>query len=528
MTMQTGSGPVDMSGDPMAPNITPGTPNWWLNRLSAKLVGRNEEMGRYARYYAGVHELSSTGFQVSAVLGSWFKHARVNYCSIVVDKLVERLEVIGFRNGPDAKADEALWGIWQDNSLDQEFGKGLREGAIKGEFSVSVWPDKKGKPQIRIQDPMNMVVATDPEDRRVRRAALKRWFDVDMGMWYATLYLPDTIRKFQAKTAPGNPYMLDQWEHPQWERQAPWMTWVPREMADGTEPTFKNPLGVVPVIPFPNKPDTQGVGVSELRDIVPIQDVINEMNFDLIRASGFAAFPQKWAVNVDLEVNVDTGEPKMPWKLAVDRILIAPPPDSPSDQPVQFGQFEAAELSNWVETLESKLREIAVISRMPPHYLLGGSGIFPSGESLRAAETGLVYKVRDRQRDDGEPLEEVMRLAATIAREDIADAQNLETLWRDPETRTESEHLTALQMMAGLGVPMHGLWARIPATPTEIAQWDQMLKDGDVAPVPFKGQEIEQLQPPGTEPATPPPPPGPLTLVRDGQGKVTQIKREAS
>jgi hypothetical protein len=121
---------------------------------------------------------------------------------------------------------------------------------------------------------------------------------------------------------------------------------------------------------------------------------------------------------------------------------------------------------------------------MPPHYLLGQSGVFPSGESLRAAETGLVQKAKDRWRDYAEPLEHAMRLAARMAgHTDIAANESLKTEWRDPETRTESEHLNALVQMATLGVPRQALWKRIPATPTEITDWLGLIAAGDVIPV---------------------------------------------
>ncbi len=518
-------------GNPTMDGGVTGTPGWWLDRLSRRLIARNADMMMFTNYYAGDHRLAFMAARLATLVGPHFKHSRVNYCQVVVDKLVERLEVVGFRSGDEAEADDDLWAIWQENALDQEFAKGLREAAVKGEFSIALWADMKtGRPQMRVQDPLNVVVATDPEDRRIRRAGLKRWFDVDMGMWYATLYLPDRIYKFQAKTAPGDPFIQTWWEHEYWQLTSPWQTWVPRQLP-GDEPwNFENPYGEVTIIPLPNKPDLQGVGVSELRDIIPIQDKINKLNLDLIMASEFAAFPQKWATNVDLERDPSTGEVKIPWKVGVDRMLTAGPPASPSDAETKFGQFDAAELTNWITALEAGLREIAVISRMPPHYLLGQSGAFPSGESLRAAETGLVQKAKDRWRDFSEPLEICMRLAARIAGlDELAGAQQLETLWRDPETRTESEHLNALTMMAGLGVPKKGLWSRIPATPTEMETWEELLKEGDLVPVPAKLTETEMLPAPG---ATPPAEPEPMSAqgleIVHPDGTTTRVRRAAA
>lgn len=493
------NGSAAMSGS------TVGTPGWWLDRLSRRLIARNADMMLLTQYYAGEHRLAYQSARVAAIIGPHFKRNGVNYCSLVVDKLVERMEVIGFRSGGADQADDRLWSIWQDNALDLGFSQGLREGSVKGEFSLAIWPSLvDGKPQIRVQDPLNVVVATDPEDRRVRRAALKRWFDVDMGVWYATLYMPDHIWKFEARTAPGDPFIQSWWEQEYWQLQSPWMTWVPRTLP-GDEPwEFDNPLGVVPVIPFPNKPDLQGVGVSELRDILPIQDAINKINLDLLLASDFAAFPQKWAVNVDLERD-DRGEVKIPWKVGVDRIFTASSPDLPTGPETKFGQFEAAELSNYIDALEEKQKELAVVSRMSIRTVLGDGAVVPSGEAVRAEDAGLVHKVKDRWRDNAEPLEISMRLAAEIAGlEDVAQATQLETLWRDPEIRTESEHLNALTMLAGLGVPKKAIWAKVPATPTEIREWQALLDAGDRPPVPAKLNEQAQIGPDGQPIATGP------------------------
>lgn len=487
----------------------PGTPGWWLDRLARRLISRSTgPMVTYARYYSGDHYQgprgsSFIGDRLGFLLGPQFKRMCVNYCEAIVDTLVERLEVTGFQTAGEPRANDDLWRIWQRNSLDQDFAKGLREGAIKGEFSMALWQDKAGKAQMRVQDPLQVIVATDPEDRRVRRAALKRWFDEDMGLWYATLYLPKSIWKFQAETTPTVGQDPSWWEGDYWTQTNPWLTWQPRVMA-GDEPyMFANPFGEVPIVPFPNKPNLAGQGVSELHNIVPLQDAVNKLNFDLLMASEYAAFPQKWATNVDLELDENTGKVKSPWEIGVDRIFMAgPPAGGDNAAETKFGQFDPADLQNWINALEAKLKEIATVSRTPPHYLNGSSGIFPSGESLRAAETGLVNKALDRQRDDAEPLELAMRLAAKIeGLADLAGADELATLWADPETRTESEHLAALVQMATLGVPRKGLWARIPgATPTEIAKWEALIAAGDVV----TGPTAPTTPAPATDPAAAP------------------------
>lgn len=456
-----------------------GSVGFWLNRLSQRMLTRNGPMQLYMNYYVGNHRFGPLAFRIKMLMGSYFERINVNYCEKVVDTLVERLEVTGFRTTAGQETDDGAWKIWQRNAMDQEFAKGLRQGAVKSEFSLSVWPNKKGEARIRVEDPMLMIVATEPENRRERRAALKRWYDVDYGKWLATLYMPDAIYKFEAYSSPGDPSVQQFWEQEYWTQLSPWQTWIPR-LSAGRDWIVPNDYGVVPVIPFPNKPDLLGVGTSELRNVVPIQDKINKLNFDLLLASEFAAFPQKWITNFNLERDPNTGEIKEPFKIAVDSLVTAPPPEA-GEPEAKFGEFAAADLKNWITPLDNCLQQIAVISSLPPHVLLGNSGVFPSGESLRAAETGLTQKARDKQRDDSEPLEEVMRLAALMEKNDsLANSDELETIWRDPETRVLAATMDAITKQAALRVPKHGLWEQIPGVdPTVIAHWDALIEGGD-------------------------------------------------
>lgn len=461
--------------EPTLDNRTPGSPGWWLSRLAIRLDARLPDMTRYADYYAGRHNLKFATQKWREAFGDLFSGVTDNFCEVVVDKLVERLEVTGFTFGTDQAAADRAWEIWNRNHLDDDFAKGIREGLTKGEFSLAVWAGgPNGLPRITVEDPLNVIVAVDPADTRVRRAALKRWTDLDDGKVYATLYLPDATYKYQAVIGEGDP-RLDALTA-LYATRAAGLSWERREVPGEPWP-LPNPLQAVPVVPFPNKPDLAGVGVSELRNITSLQDAINKLVSDMLLAAEFSAFRQKYAVNVELEEDPDTGRPIEPWKIAVDRLLTAPPPADPGSPEVRFGEFGQTDLGPYIQAIEMGLKHIAVISRMPPHYLLGGSAIFPSGESLRSAETGLVRKAMDRQRDLAEPLEEVQRLAFRILGDESLANVEAETKWADVETRTESEHMDALMKMRALGVPQKAVWEKIPATPTEIESWEALAEE---------------------------------------------------
>ena len=142
------------------------------------------------------------------------------------------------------------------------------------------------------------------------------------------------------------------------------------------------------------------------------------------------------------------------------------------DPNVKFGQLDAADLQPYIRAVEACIQHIASTTRTPPHYLLGQSGAFPSGESLKATETGLVAKVRRRQGDFGESWEECIGLAFAAAGDaKRAGIEDKEAVWKDPEVRTEAEHVDALLKLKALGVPLEQLWEDAGYSPQLIAKW---------------------------------------------------------
>ena len=500
-----------------------GSAEWWLPRLEQRLIARQTGMTLFDDYYHGRHRMTYHTARVLAAFGTTFKDLRMNYCGVVVDALTERLEVQGFRIGRDQAAADAAWEIWQRNRLDASFARGIRAGLTKGEFSLIVWVDGSGEPRISVEDGSEVYVATNPGNPHDRRAALKRWRDEDERRLYACVYLPDGIYKFRSEA--GDVTGIRQLgELPEGfgraggagtrlpTAAASTMRWE-RWLVDGEDWPLANPFDIVPVIPLPNKPDIFGVGESELAAIVPIQDGLNANIVNVMLAGQFSAFRQKWAANVDLEIDEVTGKPKEPWVIDVATMLTAPPSELPGGPEVKFGEFDQTDLKGYTGLHETYVQGMATISRTPPHYFLGQSGNFPSGESLRSAEAGLTFKARDRIRDGSEPVEEAMMLAflmksrqgslsssAAARFAKWATRIDSEALWRDPETKTESEHVDALVKLRSIDVPREVVWSKIPATPQEIELWKSMPAPPAVEPAPSAPP-----MPPGMPPEMQPP-----------------------
>jgi hypothetical protein len=206
-------------------------------------------------------------------------------------------------------------------------------------------------------------------------------------------------------------------------------------------------------------------------------------------------------------VDPENGRPLEPWKAAIDRWASTAAPDA------KFGTFDATDLTPYVKSIEQTIQIIASTTRTPPHYLLGQAGSFPSGESLRAAETGLVAKALRRQRDFGEGWEEAMRLAfLTLGDTARSSATDAETIWKDAETKTESEHVDALVKLQSLGVPKEQLWEDAGYSPQQIERFKTMATEESLA----------------TMPATTPEPPTMTTVQRDEMTGMVTIGRKTA
>ena len=120
------------------------------------------------------------------------------------------------------------------------------------------------------------------------------------------------------------------------------------------------------------------------------------------------------------------------------------------------------------------VQHVASQTRTPPHYFYL-SGQFPSGESIKSAETGLVAKVLRKERFYGEAWEEVIRLAFGVEGDDRKAADyTAEVIWADPESRTESEHVDAVMKKAALGIPMEQIYEDLGYSQTTIRRFEAM------------------------------------------------------
>lgn len=452
-------------------NPQPKSPEWWLLRLSKKLDERNKRIAQYDLYYRGIQSLDFASPKFREAFGSTFAAFSDNWMRLVVDAVNERMNVTGFRYGDNPASDKKAWQIWQANDLDMMSNLAQLEALVNEESYGLVWPDEKtGKPKITIEHPTECIVEFEAGSRCNRAAAIKRFVNDDGYLW-ATLYLPDGLYKFMSKRPFDSLVAAGQIE------------WQQREI-DGEMWPLPNPMkGEVPVVPLMNDPRLLTGGVSELVDAIPLQDAINKTILDMLVASEFAAAPQRYAVGFQPPKD-ENGQPLPVFEKLVNRLWVS------SNKDTTFGQFPQADLAPYVKTAEMLVTHLASRTRTPPHYFYL-NGQFPSGEAVKSAETGLVAKARRKMRVLGEGYEEIMRLGFVVMGDKgRSEEEAIETVWADPESRTEGEHIDATVKKRALGVPLQQLWEDAGYSPQQIerflVQLEQEAKLGFI-PDPIAG-----------------------------------------
>ncbi|MFF9481401.1 phage portal protein [Streptomyces sp. NPDC014733] len=437
----------------------PETPADWLAYLHGKLMDQLPDMFRYAQYYEGEHQrLAFSQARFKAEFREVFDAWRDNFCGLIIDSATERMTVDAFRLRGVKGTDTDAWEFWQRSSMDVLSNAVHIDAMVQGRAYVLVWADKDGEPSIQPVSAENMVVQYKPGSRTELEAAA-RFFTDDWGRQWVTLWTEDYV--YETKRG-----------ETEWE--------------NGDK--SPNHLGVVPVVPFHNRSRLSGDPYSDLANVIPIQDAINKTVTDALTASEFAAFPQRYVTGLEI-IEDDQGNPVEPFKIAVDKLLQAEDPQA------KFGQFEAASLSNYCDLVGLLLQHMSSISRTPSHYFLVNGGTAPSGEAIISAEAGLVAKVRERMLHFGEAWEKVIRLCFAVKLDKRATDFTMETVWRDPEYRTEAQHIDALLKLKQLNVPEEQLWSDAGYTPSQISAFREMRKDDARA-----AAEVQKLGPQPEQP----------------------------
>lgn len=405
-----------------------------IDKALKELAGRSGSYRKARAYYDGRHQLAFATEKFQNAFGSLFKKFADNLMPPVVDAVKDSLVVTGFNveAGDASLADEA-WKLWQQGRLARRAGQVHKEALRTGDAYLIVWPNNEGQPSFHPNKAHLCTVNYDDEDSERVTSAVKVWQRGDK-RYRLNVYFPDRIEKYVTRQShpggmPESSKAFDNFELP----GEPW--------------PLENPYGVVPVFHFANNADIGESGRSELADVMSLQDALNKAVLDKMVAMEFAAFPQRYAIGLEVETDSVSGRPINPFS-GVERWVTV------GNDNAKFGQFEGASLEQFLKVQNEFRMEIARVSGTPLHYFFLQTSV-PSGEALKTIEKRFIKKVGDRQGAFGQVWEDVIALALKMSGDnpfgESSDVR-LFTQWEDASPSSESEKLDNIIKKQDIGI----------------------------------------------------------------------------
>jgi hypothetical protein len=235
--------------------------------------------------------------------------------------------------------------------------------------------------------------------------------------------------------------------------------------------TVSHRLGVVPVVRFLDEQasddDADVVSCGKVEPLIPIQQQVNQISYQLAMALQYGAFRQRYATGMTVEKDANNNVIS-PFNAAVDMVWFNREPGA------KFGEFSQTDISGYLDARDKLLLFVASTAPVPPHNMVVGNAISNiAAEALVALESRRRADTRDHQYTFGEGAEQLMRLSG-LASNDIEAWNDMraEVRWADTTPRSFAEIADAMVKLKDLEIPVHRLWEYLPnVTDKQLAEW---------------------------------------------------------
>lgn len=412
-----------------------------LERAFTALSAKQESYNELWSYYDGDHPLEYSVARLREVFRSAQAKFVENWCSVVVDAALERINLHGLGVAGDTRATQRMAELWTACELGLDADDAHLAALVTGESFVIVWPDDAAivdpavpvSVQVYYNDPRLCYAHYDAENRKTLRFAAK-WWHTEGETYRLNLYYVDRLEYYETARVSSAP------------------TSAQAFMLIGDA---ANPYGQIPV--FHLRPERRAI-ISALDDAIPLQAAINKLLADMMVTSEFGAFPQRWIIS-NSDTDALKNSPNEIWEL---------PAGDGVSQDTSTGQFSQADLGGYLKPIDNLVAAISAITRTPAHYFFSQGGEI-SGEALIALEAPLNKKV---SRYISRFYSTWQRIGAFMLKLDQQDVawQQIEPLFDAPETVQPRTQAEIRQLNVGSGIPLTTELRREGWTEEQIAQ----------------------------------------------------------
>jgi hypothetical protein len=443
-----------------------------LDKLNSERLRRGKESDEFKGFFLGEQPLKFASNEWAEEHQARYEGFADNWTEVVANSNAERITLDGVKiptssNKASAKQtpqERKLMDMFLSLNFDSLSQQGFLESIISRRSFAYVWNGEDGEGSVGDwKDPSEAIVEYDPFTGRDRRFGAMFWDDETR--LHAHLYTKTEVFHFSREKGvvssgglilPSNVSLPGQWEF--------------HEDTSGV-----NHLGVVPLVEFPNRPILKKGPLSDISGVMAMQEAINLLWAYLFSAADFAGMPARVIMGqappkipILDENGVKVGERTVdPIELTRGRMLWL------TGQNATIGQWESAKLDVFTAVIEQAVGHIAAQTRTPPHYLVANKGLSNlSGDALKAAETGLVSKVRQTI-SYFEPSVRALFVLIALQSGDkrLAEAaKRSKPQWKDVENRSEAQASDALLKKQQAGYPFEWLLREDGKSPDEISE----------------------------------------------------------
>lgn len=363
------------------------------------------------------------------------------FVGLVVDTYSQSLKVDGFYTQDRSRAQAWQW--WQRNKMPAR-QTGLHRAALTyGTAYASVLPANSDAVRIGVHSPRRMVTLYSDSI-----GIPGRWGSSDEYPMLALEIGKDYLRLFDEEHV----YYFGVEHKPQSVSH-----WLDRAfMHPANLPLIevrRHNVGVVPIVRYQDRMLADG---EERRGIVQhllgLQDRINRTNYEQGVAQHFAAFKQRYVVGW-----MPTDEIQAFKQSVADTQFF-------QDANVKVGQYDETDLSRYVESRQSSVRDFAALAQVPAQSLGANAISNISADGLAALETSKDRQAAEIQTSFSESHEQLLRLCCHVVDdEEGASDYESEIQWEGTSARSFAQTVDGLGKLATmLGIPAEELWQDIP------------------------------------------------------------------
>lgn len=392
------------------------TPDQWLERLARTLDERRVRLNLLRSYMDGCAPLPEGAEGCREAYQRFQKKARTNFGELVVDAVVERMIVSGFRVGDRNQDDDEARAIWKRNRLQIGSSDVHRDMVGLSHGYTIVSPGPKGA-LISCERPEQVITEHDARRPDLVRAGMKVYRDAVDGMDVAFLHIPGEVHVY------SRPYRDDL------GKPLPIASvsgnWELRESA-------ASGLNFVPVFPFVNRG-----GLGEFETHI---DVLDRINWDVLQRlviMAMQAYRQR-ATKGDLPEEDDDGN-------QIDYAeMFKPGPGALWQLPegVELWESQQSDLTPVLAASKDDITHLAAVTRTPMSTLIP-DGANQSAEGASFAREGLVFKTGDRIERAGAQWDATIGAALAIERGEADIVEDVRTMWMPVERQSLAERADA-------------------------------------------------------------------------------------